>query len=277
MRQYQKLMWDILESGIDVKDRTGVGTRSLVGNVIQFDMADGFPAMTTKKLAWRAVVGELLWFMQGMTNVEQLRELTHGANSDKKTIWDDNYNAQGVALGYENGELGPIYGKQWRDFGGVDQLTNAIEIIKTNPESRRNIVSAWNPTQLNEMTLPPCHVLYRFYVQNGRLGLTWYQRSADVFLGIPFNIASYALLLHIVAKMTNLEPGILTGMLDDTHIYLNHLEQVDIQLTRKPYDLPSLYIKKNIHSLSDLSDFTVNDFELLDYKHHDPIKAPMAV
>lgn len=185
MKSYQDLVRDILENGEDTMDRTGVGTRSVIGRVFQHDMSTGFPAVTTKRLAWKAVVGELLWFMQGFTNVESLRELTYGEGSDKRTIWDDNYENQAKALGYDNGYLGPVYGHQWRCFGQmwIDQLQNVVNEIKQNPSSRRLIVSAWNPEDLDKMALPPCHVLYRFSVRGNKLNLTWYQRSVDTFLG----------------------------------------------------------------------------------------------
>ncbi|ADM79944.1 dTMP synthase [Aeromonas phage phiAS5] len=277
MKNYQDLMQDILTHGVDEMDRTGVGTRSVVGRMIQFDMADGFPATTTKTLAWKAVRGELLWFMNGFTNVETLRTMTYGVGSSTKTIWDDNFNNQGVALGYTDGELGPVYGKQWRDFNGVDQLAKAIERIKTNPECRRNIVSAWNPVDLPHMALPPCHVLFRFSVKAGRLNLTWYQRSVDTFLGLAFNIASYGLLLEIVAKITGYKAGLLTGMLDDVHVYNNHFEQVREQLSREPYELPKLVFKKDFTTLEEACNLSVDDIQLEDYKCHSAIKAPMAV
>lgn len=283
MKQYLDMMCDVLETGDKVVDRTGVGTISKIGKMIQLDMANGFPAVTTKRLAWKAVVGELIWFMSGMTNVNQLREITHGVGSDKKTIWDDNYEHQGRALGYEGGQLGPVYGSQWRNFNWeqIDQLKWVIERIKTNPECRRLIVSAWNPAQIDRMALPPCHVMFKFHVRNGRLGLTWFQRSADLFLGVAFNIASYALLLHIVARMTGYEPGLLTGYFDDAHVYLNHVEQVREQLGREPRKLPRLCIHYDINTSTNLdqmlSEIEVSDFELIGYDPHPAISAPMAV
>jgi thymidylate synthase len=283
MKQYLEMMKDVRDTGDVVMDRTGVGTISKIGKMVQFDMADGFPAVTTKRLALRAVIGELIWFMSGMTNVEQLRDITHGVGSDKKTIWDDNYENQGRALGYTGGYLGPVYGAQWRDFNneGIDQLKWVINRIKTNPECRRLIVSAWNPAEIDEMALPPCHVLFKFHVRNGRLGLTWFQRSADLFLGVAFNIASYATLLHIVARMTGYEPGLLTGYFDDAHVYMNHVEQVQIQLEREPRKLPELKIHYNINTTTDLdvmlAEIKVSDFELVGYDPHPAIPAPMAV
>lgn len=277
MKQLQDLMREILWDGGDEMDRTGVGTRSILGAKVQFDLSEGFPATTTKRLALRAVVGELLWFIRGGNNVNDLRDITYGKGSDKKTIWDDNYEKQAKALGYEQGYMGPIYGYTWRNFNGVDQLAYAIEQIKTDPSSRRIIVSAWNASVVDAMTLPPCHVLFRFSVKRGRLNLTWYQRSCDVFLGLPFNIASYAILLTMVANITGYAPGILTGLLDDTHLYLNHFDQVEEMIKRQPKDLPELVIHKDYASLSDIENLTVDDFELVGYDPHPAIKAPMAV
>lgn len=281
MKAYESLLVRILNEGEDVMDRTGVGTRSLIGGVFQHDLRNGFPALTTKKLAWKAVVGELLWFMRGMDNVYDLAEITHGDRT-KRTIWHDNYENQGIAKGYEGGRLGPVYGVQWRSFVGrnwadVDQLKQVIEQIKTDPTSRRLIVSAWNPTEIDNMTLPPCHVLFRFHVRGDTLGLTWYQRSADAFLGVPFNIASYALLLSIVADMTGYKAGLLTGMFDDLHIYNNHFYQVCEQIGRTHRDLPTLKMHKPIRSLDELDTLKVEDFELVGYNPHPAIKAPMAV
>ncbi|AUE22843.1 dTMP synthase [Aeromonas phage Ah1] len=277
MKAYIDIIKHTFWNGEDEMDRTGVGTRSVLGQVFRHDMTDGFPAVTTKTLAWKAVRGELLWFMNGFTNVETLRAMTYGVGSSAKTIWDDNFNHQGVALGYTDGELGPVYGKQWRDFNGVDQLAKAIERIKTNPECRRNIVCAWNPVDLDKMALPPCHVLFRFSVKKGRLNLTWYQRSVDTFLGLPFNIASYGLLLEMVSHITGYRAGILTGMLDDTHIYHNHFDQVQEQLQREPYKLPTLKFKKRFTTLEEACNLGLDDIELEDYKCHPAIKAPMAV
>lgn len=277
MKQLQDLMREILWDGGDEMDRTGVGTRSILGAKVQFDLADGFPAVTTKRLAFRAVVGELLWFIRGGNNVNDLREITYGKGSDKKTIWDDNYENQAKALGYSNGYLGKIYGHQWRNFNGVDQLARVIQQIKDTPNSRKMIVSAWNASDIDTMALEPCHVLFRFSVKGGRLNLTWYQRSCDIFLGEPFNIASYAILLTMVANITGYSPGILTGLLDDVHIYSNHFDQVEEMINRQPKDLPELVIHKDYASLSDIENLTVDDFELVGYDPHPAIKAPMAV
>lgn len=277
MKQLQDLMREILWDGGDEMDRTGVGTRSILGAKVQFDLADGFPAVTTKRLAFRAVVGELLWFIRGGNNVNDLREITYGKGSDKKTIWDDNYENQAKALGYSNGYLGKIYGHQWRNFNGVDQLARVIQQIKDTPNSRKMIVSAWNASDIDTMALEPCHVLFRFSVKGGRLNLTWYQRSCDIFLGEPFNIASYAILLTMVANITGYAPGILTGLLDDVHIYSNHFDQVEEMIKRQPKDLPELVIHKDYASLTDIENLTVDDFELVGYDPHPAIKAPMAV
>ena len=277
MKQLQDLMREILWDGGDEMDRTGVGTRSILGAKVQFDLADGFPAVTTKRLAFRAVVGELLWFIRGGNNVNDLREITYGKGSDKKTIWDDNYENQAKALGYDHGYMGPIYGHQWRNFNGVDQLARVIQQIKDTPNSRKMIVSAWNASDIDRMALEPCHVLFRFSVKGGRLNLTWYQRSCDIFLGEPFNIASYAILLTMVANITGYSPGILTGLLDDVHIYSNHFDQVEEMINRQPKDLPELVIHKDYASLSDIENLTVDDFELVGYDPHPAIKAPMAV
>lgn len=287
MKQLQDLMREILWDGGDEMDRTGVGTRSILGAKVQFDLAEGFPAVTTKRLAFRAVVGELLWFIRGGTNVNDLREITYGEDGlsidsffnppSKKTIWDDNYKHQAKSLGYSNGYLGPIYGHQWRNFNGVDQLARVIQQIKDTPNSRKMIVSAWNASDIDRMALEPCHVLFRFSVKGGRLNLTWYQRSCDIFLGEPFNIASYAILLTLVANITGYSPGILTGLLDDVHIYSNHFDQVEEMINRQPKDLPELVIHKDYASLSDIENLTVDDFELVGYDPHPAIKAPMAV
>ena len=277
MKQLQDLMREILWDGGDEMDRTGVGTRSILGAKVQFDLADGFPATTTKRLALRAVVGELLWFIRGGNNVNDLREITYGKGSDKKTIWDDNYENQAKALGYDHGYMGPIYGHQWRNFNGVDQLARVIQQIKDTPNSRKMIVSAWNASDIDRMALEPWHVLFRFSVKGGRLNLTWYQRSCDIFLGEPFNIASYAILLTMVANITGYSPGILTGLLDDVHIYSNHFDQVEEMINRQPKDLPELVIHKDYASLSDIENLTVDDFELVGYDPHPAIKAPMAV
>ena len=295
MKQYQQLLKDILEHGEDVSDRTGVGTRSLFGYQMRFDLSAGFPAVTTKKLAWRSVVGELLWFLEGSTDERRLAELTYAEDRTelvgRNTIWTANADAQGKALGYVNNEftkeLGPVYGSQWRNFdgfrhgAGTDQIEWLLNEIRTNPDSRRLILSAWNPNQLFEMALPPCHALVQFRVYKGRLSCQMYQRSADAGLGIPFNIASYALLTHIIARECNLEVGSYIHTIGDAHIYLNHIDYVKEQLQRTPYELCKLYIDDNF----DLQDRLENGiklddaslFKLIDYKHHPFIKMPMAV
>lgn len=276
MKQYLELMKSVMVFGNEKDDRTNVGTLSKFGTMMRFDLSKGFPAVTTKRLAWRAVVGELLWFLRGSTNVEVLREITYGKGSTKRTIWDDNFENQGKALGYEDGYLGPVYGKQWRNFGGVDQVSKLIHDLKNIPDSRRHIVCAWNPTELDKMALPPCHVLYQLDVYDGKLSLMWYQRSVDIFLGLPFNIASYALLTHILADICGLEVGELIFMGGDTHIYSNHVEQCKEQMNRVPRKLPTLQMPK-ISDLSELYTLSVDDFKLIDYNPCATIKAPMAV
>lgn len=278
MQQYLDALRHVMEHGTDVMDRTGVGTRSVFGYQMRFDLRNGFPAVTTKKLAWKAVVSELLWFMEGSTDERRLCEILHGTRSvEKSTIWTANANAQGVALGYTNTdevkELGPIYSKQWRDFNGVDQLSKLIEGIKTNPSSRRHIMSAWNAADLDKMALPPCHVMSQFHVANGKLSCHLYQRSADLFLGVGFNIASYSLLTHIIAKECGLEVGDFVHSFGDMHIYSTHFDAVNEQLTRTPKELPSLKITDG----KKWNEYVVDDFVLEGYDPHPPIKAPMAV
>jgi thymidylate synthase len=295
MKQYHKLLEDILEHGEDVNDRTGVGTRSIFGYQMRFNLSAGFPAVTTKKLAWKAVVGELLWFLEGSTDERRLAELTYGKHradlGDKSTIWTANADAQGKALGYINNKyvkyLGPVYGSQWRDFNGfsvykgTDQIKTILHQLRTQLDSRRIILSAWNPNQLYQMALPPCHTFAQFRVINGRLSCQMYQRSGDAFLGIPFNIASYALLTHILARESNLEVGDFVHTIGDAHIYSNHFDQVKEQLSREEYPLPKLEIGADFN-LSDRlkNDFNlddVNQFKLTNYQSHDTIKATMAV
>lgn len=289
MKQYLDLLKDIMENGNDRMDRTGVGTRSVFGRQIRFKMDDGFPAVTTKKLAWKAVVSELLWFLEGSTTTHRLAEIKNDNKpyeqlneKERFTIWNDNYEKQGKELGYENGELGPIYSAQYRNFNGegVDQVQEVINKIRNNPTDRRLIVSAWNPAQLKLAALPPCHMMYQFYVDNDKLSLMWYQRSVDTTLGLCFNVASYALLLHIVAKMTNKIPFELIGTLGDTHIYKNHFEGVQEQLKRTPHKLPSLEMP-DINwsgSIDDvLKQVKTSDFKLINYVHDDTIKFEMAV
>ncbi|AUV63092.1 dTMP thymidylate synthase [Shigella phage Sf24] len=286
MKQYQDLIKDIFENGYETDDRTGTGTIALFGTKLRWDLTKGFPAVTTKKLAWNACIAELLWFISGSTNVNDLRLRTHGSLIQGKTIWDDNYENQAKDLGYHSGELGPIYGKQWRDFGGVDQLVETIDRIKKLPTDRRQIVSAWNPAEINQMALPPCHMFYQFNVRNGYLDLQWYQRSVDVFLGLPFNIASYAALTHIVAKMCNLIPGDLIFSGGNTHIYMNHTAQCKEILRREPKELCELKIDWPIEfgncdtetQLYWLTEYMKpKDFILENYESHPVIKGKMAI
>ena len=289
MKQYLDLLKDIMENGNDRMDRTGVGTRSVFGRQIRFKMNDGFPAVTTKKLAWKAVVSELIWFLEGSTSTHRLAEIKNDNKpyheldeKERFTIWNANYECQGKALGYTEGELGPVYGSQWKNFNneGVDQVKQVIDKIRTNPNDRRLIVSAWNPAQLDKMALPPCHMMYQFYVNDDKLSLMWYQRSIDSATGLPFNIASYALLLNIVAKMTNKIPFELIGTLGDTHIYKNHFEGVQEQLKRTPHKLPSLEMPDIdwSGSIDDvLKQIKTSDFKLINYVCDDPIKYEMAV
>tara|TARA_B110000503_G_scaffold58680_1_gene93875 strand:- start:8517 stop:9386 length:870 start_codon:yes stop_codon:yes gene_type:complete len=289
MFDYHRLLRIILEQGIDVADRTGTGTRSIFGHQMRFNLEEGFPAVTTKRLAWKSVVAELLWMLEGSTDERRLAELTYGKTreelTDKTTIWTANADVQGVALGYQNHdfykELGPVYGSQWRDFGGVDQIAWIMDEIAGNPNSRRIILSAWNPEELDEMALPPCHVMAQFRVYNGKLSCQMYQRSADVFLGVPFNIASYALLTHIIARETKLKVGELIHTIGDAHIYADHFDQVEEQLSRTEYPLPMLEIEDGF----DVNDIfydgfeldEINKFKLTNYLHHDTIKAKMSV
>jgi thymidylate synthase len=264
MRQYEDFMRHVLEHGVDKNDRTGTGTRSVFGHQIRFDLAGGFPLITTKKLHLRSIVHELLWFLQGSSNVAYLRQ-------NGVTIWDEWADAQG--------ELGPVYGVQWRswptpDGGHIDQISQVLEQIRSNPDSRRLIVSAWNVGELARMRLPPCHLLFQFYVAEGRLSCQLYQRSCDIFLGVPFNIASYALLTHMVAQQCDLAPGDFVWTGGDCHIYRNHFDQVREQLSRDPYPYPHLRIARRPASLFD---YRFEDFEILDYQAHPHIKAPVAV
>lgn len=289
MKQYLDLLKDIMENGNDRMDRTGVGTRSVFGRQIRFKMNDGFPAVTTKKLAWKAVVSELLFFLEGSTSTHRLAEIKNDNKpyeqlneKERFTIWNDNYEKQGKELKYPDGILGPIYSFQWRNFNGegVDQVEHVIQTIRKNPTDRRLIVSAWNPAQLDKMALPPCHMMYQFYVDNDKLSLMWYQRSVDTTLGLCFNVASYALLLHIVAKMTNKIPFELIGTLGDTHIYKNHFEGVQEQLKRTPHKLPSLEMPDIdwSGSIDDvLKQVKTSDFKLINYVHDDTIRFEMAV
>jgi thymidylate synthase len=288
MKQYLELLETILKEGTQREERTGIGTLSIFGSQLRFDLNKGFPAVTTKKLAWKGIVSELLWFIEGSDDERRLAEIRFGkdrsqlTNLEKyKTIWTDNANHQGVALGYENNNykklLGPIYGVQWRSWNQKDQLSELIENIQKNPMSRRHILSAWNVAEIEKMALPPCHVMSQFYVDNeNRLSCQMYQRSADMFLGVPFNIASYALLTHIIAKICNLKVGDFVHTFGDAHIYLNCIEQVQEQIKRKPLPLPKLSIP-DFKSLKELEDCGVDDFILVDYKHHSALSAPMAI
>lgn len=264
MKAYLDFLKHILDEGVTKEDRTGTGTLSVFGYQMRFDLAKGFPLLTTKKLHIRSIIHELLWFLQGDTNIDYL-------NKNKVTIWDE--------WADENGDLGPVYGKQWRSWPGkdgqsIDQFANVIQELKTNPDSRRLIVSAWNVSELPEMALMPCHALFQFYVANNRLSCQLYQRSADVFLGVPFNIASYALLTQMVAEQCGFEPGEFIWTGGDCHLYLNHLEQARLQLERKPGALPKLHIKRKPASLFE---YQFEDFEILDYVAQPTIKAPIAV
>ncbi|MBR1851224.1 MAG: thymidylate synthase [Bacteroidales bacterium] len=264
MKQYLDLVSHILERGNRRSDRTGTGTVGVFGYQMRFDLAEGFPLLTTKKLHLRSIIHELLWFLQGDTNIKYLHD-------NRVTIWDE--------WAHADGNLGPIYGYQWRswpdyDGGFVDQTTRVVNEIKTNPTSRRLIVSAWNVAQIDEMALPPCHVLFQFYVADGRLSCQLYQRSADVFLGVPFNIASYALLTMMVAQVCDLEPGEFVHTLGDAHIYLNHIDQCHLQLTREPRPLPKMVINPNV---KDLYSFAYDDFSLEGYDPHPHIKGDVSV
>ena len=264
MKQYLDLLSRVMEEGVDRSDRTGTGTRGVFGHQMRFDLAEGFPMLTTKKLHLKSIVHELIWFMAGDTNVKYLQE-----NGVK--IWD--------AWADENGDLGPVYGKQWRrwetsDGRVIDQLSNVVKAIKKNPFSRRHIVSAWNPSEVDAMALPPCHCLFQFHVAEGRLSCQLYQRSADVFLGVPFNIASYALLTMMIAKECGLEAGDFVHSFGDVHIYSNHFEQVKKQLSRKPRSLPILTLNKEVKSLYE---YTYSDIKLMEYDPHPHIRGKVAV
>lgn len=264
MEQYLDLMRHVMAQGVRKGDRTGVGTVSIFGHQLRFDLAAGFPAVTTKKLHLRSIIHELLWFLKGETNVRYLRE-------NGVSIWDE--------WADEDGELGPVYGYQWRswptpDGGHVDQISRLLQQLRENPDSRRHLVSAWNVSDLEAMALPPCHVLFQFYVADGKLSCHLYQRSADIFLGLPFNIASYALLTMMIAQVTGYEPGELIHTLGDAHLYLNHLEQARRQLDRAPYPLPVMRLNPDVTSLFG---FRYEDFALENYRCHPHIKAPIAV
>ena len=287
---YLNALKQVLEEGEDRPDRTGVGTKSVFGLQMRFDLTEGFPAVTTKKLAWRACVSELLWFIEGSGDENRLKEILHGDRySEKKTIWSDNATADywtKKRLQRHAGDLGRIYGVQWRRWRAplvrinkvvlqnCDQLLSLIEGIKSDPYSRRHIITAWNPGEIELMALPPCHMMAQFYVNNGKLSCQMYQRSADMFLGVPFNIASYALFTHMIAQVCNLEVGELIITIGDAHIYSNHIEQVTEQLKRKPLPLPTLKLNPEIEVITN---FDMTDIELVDYQSHEAISAPMAV
>ena len=264
MQQYLDLVRRILAEGVSKSDRTGTGTRSVFGHQMRFDLADGFPLVTTKKLHLKSIIHELLWFLSGDTNVIYLRE-------NGVTIWDE--------WADDRGELGPVYGHQWRswptpDGGTIDQMSEVVEMIRKTPDSRRLIVSAWNVADVPRMALPPCHLMFQFYVAEGRLSCQMYQRSADVFLGVPFNIASYALLTMMVAQVTSLQPGEFIHTFGDAHLYDNHIEQAELQLSRDPRPLPTMELNPDVKSLYD---FKYEDFELTNYNPHPRIAAPIAV
>lgn len=264
MRQYLDLLGDILDSGAKKTDRTGTGTLSVFGRQLRFDLSEGFPLVTTKRLHLRSIIHELLWFLKGDTNIKYLKD-------NGVSIWDEWADA--------NGDLGPVYGSQWRswptpDGKHIDQISQVLHQIKVKPDSRRHIVTAWNPAEVDNMALPPCHALFQFYVADGKLSCQLYQRSCDTFLGLPFNIASYALLTHMVAQQCDLIPGDFVWTVGDVHLYSNHLEQTKLQLTREPFPLPKLVIKRKPDSLFD---YDFDDFEIVEYQYHPSIKAPIAV
>ena len=264
MQAYLDLIQRILDEGQEKGDRTGTGTISVFGHQMRFDLSKGFPMVTTKKLHLKSIIHELLWFLKGETNIEYLKQ-------HRVRIWD--------AWADENGDLGPVYGKQWRKWESndgeiIDQIQQAIELINTDPGSRRIIVSAWNVGELSEMALMPCHAFFQFYVNQGKLSCQLYQRSADVFLGVPFNIASYALLTHMIAQICNLEVGDFVHTIGDAHLYKNHLDQANLQVSREPLPLPKLILNKNI---TEIDSFSYDDFEVIDYQHHEHIKAPISV
>jgi thymidylate synthase len=264
MKAYLELLKDVLEHGVDKSDRTGTGTRSVFGRQLRFDLSEGFPLVTTKKVHLKSIIHELLWFLSGDTNIRYLKE-------NGVSIWDE--------WADENGDLGAVYGSQWRSWPAgdgrtIDQVANVIESIKRNPDSRRHLVSAWNVAEVDRMALPPCHFAYQFYVAEGRLSCMFTMRSVDTFLGLPFNIASYALLTHMVAQQCGLDVGDLIWSGGDVHIYSNHMEQVKLQLTREPYPLPKLVIKRRPESIFD---YRYEDFEIIGYQSHPRIPAPVAV
>jgi len=298
MKQYLNLLQKIMDEGVDKGDRTGVGTRSIFGAQLRFDLSKGFPLLTTKKVFLKGIIHELMWFVRGDTNIRYLVEngvniwnewpfqsYLEKNNLDKKypkytEEWKEEMNKYITQVKEDEefakkwGDLGHVYGKQWRNFGGVDQLMDIIERIKNNPNDRRMIVSAWNPPEIPKMALPPCHCFYQFYVADGKLSLQMYQRSCDTFLGVPFNIASYSLLLIMIAQVVGLEPGEFVHTMGDTHLYSNHFEQVKKQLSRDPRELPKMKINKEV---KDIEEFKYEDFELVGYDPYPGIKAPIAV
>ncbi|MDC3144991.1 thymidylate synthase [SAR86 cluster bacterium] len=264
MKQYLDLMQKVLDEGQEKSDRTGTGTLSIFGHQMKFDLSKGFPLVTTKKVHLKSIIHELIWFLQGSTNISYLKE-------NGVSIWDE--------WADENGDLGPVYGAQWRSWpdgnnGTIDQIENLINGINNNPDSRRHIVSAWNPALVDEMALPPCHSLFQFYVADGELSCQLYQRSADIFLGVPFNIASYALLTHMIAQVCNLKAGKFVHTLGDAHLYINHLEQAKLQLSREVMGLPELKLSSNVNNIFD---FKFEDIEIINYESHPAISAPIAV
>ena len=287
MKQYQDLVKLILDKGTKKSDRTGTGTISLFGTQTRYDLAEGFPLLTTKKMFTKGIIAELLWFLEGSTDERRLAEIQYGLPREeligKQTIWTANADAQGASLGYVNSDLqkglGPIYGHQWRGkrlLNGVktDQIAQVIESIKSNPDSRRHIVSAWNVAEIDDMALPPCHTLFQFYVVDGKLSCQLYQRSCDLYLGAPYNIASYALLTMMISQICGLEPGEFIHTMGDTHIYSNHVEQCNELLTREPFPLPKMVIDP---SVKDIDSFTMDSFTLVNYQCHGKLPAPMAI
>lgn len=288
LKQYLSALEHIFKEGKDRKDRTGIGTRGVFGHQLRFDLRNSFPAVTTKKLAWRSVVSELLWFLEGETDERRLAEIHYGQSreelKEKKTIWTANADKQGKELGYKNTEtikeLGPVYGNQWRSWKGkdknVDQIKDVLKSLSQDPYSRRHIVSAWNAGEVHKMALPPCHTMFQFHIQDKELSCQLYQRSADMFLGVPFNIASYSLLVYILSSILDLNPGSFIWTGGDCHIYNNHLDQVKEQVKREPLEPPRL-IMPNFKSIKEVLESKPTDYELLNYKPMDSIKAPMAV
>ena len=287
MKAYLDLLKYIIDNGEEKNDRTNTGTISSFGHQLEFDLEDGFPAVTTKSLAWKGVVSELLWFLEGSDDERRLAEIRFNKDRSEltdlekySTIWTDNAENQGKELGYENSDtkklLGPVYGVQWRNWGGVDQIRDLLEGLKNNPDGRRHILSAWNVGQIDKMALPPCHVMSQFYVHRETISCHMYQRSADMFLGVPFNIASYSLLMHILGKVLDLTPRYFIHSFGDAHIYLNSVDQVKEQIKRTPRELPQLKFP-DINNLDDLKDLSLDDFILEGYDPHPAIKAKMAI